>query len=267
MLAMCGRDLPTASAISCCVRPKRSISAWKPCASSIGLRSVRCTFSTMAISSTSTSLSSRTTAGIVCRPARCAARQRRSPATISNLPPCNRAHQDRLQHAVRADRVGEFVRVRLRRNACAAAADCAAPGRSGSSAARPRACAARRRSPARCGGGGCCGCALVTGSSNTLRGGSIGARCASACGFGAGQASARWPASAARCAPARQAKPRARAPVLVVSTRSLPFVSCQPRFGVLKTLVGNPCPAVKISYAQLTLPSVRARVRSVLSQA
>ena len=52
----------------------------------MALRSARWTFSTMAISITCRSSSSRTTAGTVCRPTLWLARQRRSPATISNRP-------------------------------------------------------------------------------------------------------------------------------------------------------------------------------------
>ena len=196
MLAMCGRDLPTASAMSSCVRPKRSIRAWKPCASSIGLRSVRCTFSTIAISSTSTSLNSRMTAGIVCRPARCAARQRRSPATISYLPsaigrtrigcstPCVRMEFDSSFRSPSSN---------VRRGCCGLRCTRSIGNPRGPSVAAA-ACVGAAATGATTGAGagigtGACGgcCVCATGSSNTLRGGSTGAGRVS---FVAGQAGA-----------------------------------------------------------------------------
>ena len=249
MLAMCGRDLPTASAISCCVRPKRSISAWKPCASSIGFRSMRCTFSTIAISSTSTSLSSRidgrdrVQAGASARRAS-GVRRRRSRI-------CRRRSGARGSAAARRA-CGSTMRdrsARLRRNACAAGADCVAPDRS-ASARGPSAAACVGAATGACGAGGGCG-AFVTGSSNTLRGGSIGARGGSGCGCG-------WPhvrrASALRSSPARRAERRVPGPVLAVSHRSLsPSSLTRPEFGMLNNLMGNPCPPVKISGRLLTL--------------
>ncbi len=49
----------------------------------MGFKSTRCTFSISAISEAWASLNSRITTGTLCKPASCAARQRRSPATIS----------------------------------------------------------------------------------------------------------------------------------------------------------------------------------------
>ena len=74
---------PTDSRVS----PSSSTSAAQARASSTGLRSSRAMFSISAASSASASSRSRTSAGIVSRPAICAARQRRSPATSSYVPP------------------------------------------------------------------------------------------------------------------------------------------------------------------------------------
>ena len=77
------RDRPTASAASACVSPNSSMSRCSERASSMGFRSSRWMFSMSATATADSSGMSRMTAGIVCRPAICAARQRRSPATIS----------------------------------------------------------------------------------------------------------------------------------------------------------------------------------------
>ena len=82
MLPTCARDLLTAKPNASCVRPNSSTRRLKPSASSIGLRSARCRFSTSAVAATSVSVMSRCTAGTSCSPARAAARQRRSPAMI-----------------------------------------------------------------------------------------------------------------------------------------------------------------------------------------
>ena len=61
-------------------------------------------------SSASLSSTSRMTTGTSCSPARCAARQRRSPAMISKmLGSLARPHQQRLHHALFLDRVGQLV--------------------------------------------------------------------------------------------------------------------------------------------------------------
>ena len=72
---------------------------------------MRCTFSMMASSSASPSVTSRTTIGTSCSLARCAARQRRSPAMISNALalPFGRPHHDRLDDAALADRARQLV--------------------------------------------------------------------------------------------------------------------------------------------------------------
>ena len=67
----------------------------------------------MANSSACASVASTTATGTSCRPARCAARQRRSPAMISNVSPlpAHRPHHDRLDDAALADRIGELVKL------------------------------------------------------------------------------------------------------------------------------------------------------------
>ncbi len=77
------RSLPTRSATCSWVRPCSRVSASKASASSMAFRSARWRFSTSASSNDSRSLASRRSAGISCSPARCAARQRRSPATMA----------------------------------------------------------------------------------------------------------------------------------------------------------------------------------------
>ena len=74
---------PTRRPTSSRVRPSSSTSAAHARASSIGLRSSRAMFSTSAASSACASSRSRTIAGMLFKPAICAARQRRSPATSS----------------------------------------------------------------------------------------------------------------------------------------------------------------------------------------
>src|SRR3569832_479613 len=68
------------------VRVNSPISRCKALASSMGFRFSRWMFSISAIAIAALSGTSRTTAGISCRPAICAARQRRSPAMISYSP-------------------------------------------------------------------------------------------------------------------------------------------------------------------------------------
>ncbi len=65
----------------------------------------------IASSSASASVTSSTTIGTSCRPARCDARQRRSPAMISKRLAAirRRAHHDRLNDAALADRLRQFV--------------------------------------------------------------------------------------------------------------------------------------------------------------
>ena len=222
MLAMCGRDLPTASAISCCVRPKRSIKRLEALRffDRVEVRALHVFDDRDLEHFNFVELADHGRDRVQARALR------RAPAAFAGddlvFAVSNRTHQDRLQHAVRADRAGEFSSARLRRNACAAVADCVAPDRSAASAGRrrtrvgaaPRRRGAGDRSRAALAAAG----AFVTGSSNTLRGGSIGAR-------GAVQAAARlmrarWRASARRCAPVRRAARRGRGPVLVVSNRS-----------------------------------------------
>ena len=72
--------------------------------------------------------SARTMTGTSWSPTRCAARQRRSPATSSKAASSvdDRAHQQRLQHALLADRLGERVELGLGK---AAARLQTAPGR------------------------------------------------------------------------------------------------------------------------------------------
>ena len=77
------RERPTAWAASACVRSNSRISRSSARASSSGFRSSRWIFSMSAIAMAASSGISRTTAGMSARPAICAARQRRSPATIS----------------------------------------------------------------------------------------------------------------------------------------------------------------------------------------
>jgi len=77
------RERPTASAAWPWVRENSLISRCSDCASSSGLRSSRWIFSISAMAMTVRSSSSRTTTGTWARPASWAARQRRSPATIS----------------------------------------------------------------------------------------------------------------------------------------------------------------------------------------
>ena len=92
-------------------------------ASSSALRSARCTFSMIASSSASRSLTSRTTTGTSCRPARCAARQRRSPAMISKVPaaPAPAAPTIGWMMPRSLDRGGELVELGLAK----VGADCA----------------------------------------------------------------------------------------------------------------------------------------------
>ena len=89
-LVTAGRERPTASATASWVMPNSSDRRANPRACSRGLRSSRCMFSINATHIAAWSSSSRTTAGISCRPASWAARQRRSPAMISNLSPAPR---------------------------------------------------------------------------------------------------------------------------------------------------------------------------------
>ena len=81
------RSLPTRTATCSWVRPCSRVRASKASASSIAFRSARWRFSTRAISNASRSLASRSSAGISFSPARCAARQRRSPATMAKPVP------------------------------------------------------------------------------------------------------------------------------------------------------------------------------------
>ena len=84
------RSFPTRCAIASWVSPWSSMRTSYASASSIAFRSSRWRFSTSASSKASRSLASRSTAGISFSPARCAARQRRSPARIRYLPPSRR---------------------------------------------------------------------------------------------------------------------------------------------------------------------------------
>ena len=71
----------------------------------------------MPISSTARSSSSRTMTGTSCRPARWAARQRRSPAMISIAVRARRPDGPGwLQHALLADEGGEALQVRSSAN-------------------------------------------------------------------------------------------------------------------------------------------------------
>ncbi len=86
-LLTAARERPTASAAAAWVRSNSSIRRCSACASSSGLRSSRWMFSISAIATTVRSSTTRTTTGISLRPARCEARQRRSPAMISYVRP------------------------------------------------------------------------------------------------------------------------------------------------------------------------------------
>ena len=70
-------------------------------------------FSISAASSASASSRSRTSAGIVSRPASRAARQRRSPATSSNVPPGDGPDEHRLQHPALAQRARQRLQRRV----------------------------------------------------------------------------------------------------------------------------------------------------------
>ena len=70
--------------------------------------------------------------GTSCRPALCAARQRRSPATISYRRARRaRPHQDRLQHALLADRFGRAPPARPRAKSRRGCPGCGGAARSG----------------------------------------------------------------------------------------------------------------------------------------
>src|SRR5579859_2558303 len=81
-LVMVERSLLTWCATASCVIPYSSMRAWYARASSMGLRSARWIFSMRASSSISCGVASFKTTGTFFSPARCAARQRRSPAMI-----------------------------------------------------------------------------------------------------------------------------------------------------------------------------------------
>ena len=77
---------PMAWAACSCVRPNSRIRRCNPWASSSGLRSSRCMFSINAMAAAAWLSTARTSTGAACRPARCAALNRRSPAMISYFP-------------------------------------------------------------------------------------------------------------------------------------------------------------------------------------
>ena len=79
-LAIVDRSTFTRAASSSCVHWYSSMYRWNDAAFSIGLRSLRCTFSTIASSAICRSVTSRICTGTRSQPAICAARSRRSPA-------------------------------------------------------------------------------------------------------------------------------------------------------------------------------------------
>ncbi len=86
MLVITGRLRPSREASSSCVTPNSSSSCWYAAASSSGLSCTRWMFSSSASRSMASSAVRRTIAGMVSSPARCEARQRRSPITSSYSP-------------------------------------------------------------------------------------------------------------------------------------------------------------------------------------
>ena len=100
------------SAISSCDRFASSASRRYACASSIAFRFSRWMFSMSATWSSWSSGTSRTTTGTLSRPARCAARQRRSPATISNRPSTRRTRTG-CSTPCAANRLRELLELRL----------------------------------------------------------------------------------------------------------------------------------------------------------
>jgi len=82
-LLTAARERPTASAAVWWVMSNSRISRSSARASSSGLRFSRWMFSISDIATAASSGTLRMTAGTACRPAICAARQRRSPAMIS----------------------------------------------------------------------------------------------------------------------------------------------------------------------------------------
>ena len=123
--AIVERSRPTRSPISSCVAPA-SASARNASASSIGLRSRRCTFSTSATSSRSRGSTSCTTAGIVARPGALrrapasladdelvAARAARARTTTGWSTPCARIESARRVELALVEAAARLIRVRL----------------------------------------------------------------------------------------------------------------------------------------------------------